>query len=281
MIKREKMERTMTATAADPFVKFKAAQREGWASFVPVEIMTTPPAAKLVKFAEVGGAQRVLDVACGTGVAAITAARAGAKVSGIDLTPKLLERARENAAIAGVDVEFIEGDAEALPYPDASFDVVLSQFGHIFAPRPAIAVKEMLRVLKSGGRIAFSTWPPEHFTGRMFAFIARNMPPPPPGAEPPAPPPLWGDPNVIRERLGSVKDLKFARDTLVAPALSLAHFRAAQEKTIGPLTKLVASLQDDPGKLKQLRAEFDALAADIFEENTVRMPFLMTRATKI
>ena len=150
----------------------------------------------------------------------------------------------------------------------------------MFAPRPAIAVKEMLRVLKPGGRIAFSTWPPEHFTGRMFAFIARNMPPPP-GAEPPAPPPLWGDPNVIRERLGAaVKDLKFARDTLVAPALSLAHFRAAQERTIGPLTKLVASLQSDPGKLKQLRAEFDALAADIFEENTIRMPFLMTRATK-
>jgi len=116
----------------------------------------------------------------------------------------------------------------------------------------------------------------------MFAFIARNMPPPPPGAEPPAPPPLWGDPNVIRERLGTaVKDLKFARDTLVAPALSLAHFRAAQEKTIGPLTKLVASLQSGPAKLKQLRAEFDTLAADIFEENTIRMPFLMTRATKV
>jgi SAM-dependent methyltransferase len=151
----------------------------------------------------------------------------------------------------------------------------------MFAPRPAVAVKEMLRVLKPGGRIAFSTWPPEHFTGRMFAFVARNMPPPPAGAEPPAPPPLWGDPNVIRERLGaSVKDLKFARDTLVVPALSLAHFRAAQEKTIGPLTKLVASLQDNPDKLKQLRAEFDALATDIFEENTIRMPFLMTRATK-
>ncbi len=271
----------MTATA-DPFEKFKAAQRESWSSFVPAEIMTTPPAAKLVKFAEVGGGQRILDVACGTGVTAITAARAGAKVSGLDLTPTLLNRARENAAIAGVDVDFVEGDAEALPYPDASFDVVLSQFGHMFAPRPAIAVKEMLRVLKSGGRIAFSTWPPEHFTGRLFAFIARNMPPPPAGTEPPAAPTLWGDPNVIRERLGTmVKDLKFARDTLVAPALSLAHFRAAQEKTIGPLTKLVASAQNDPDRLKQLRAEFDALAADIFEENTIRMPFLMTRATKV
>lgn len=271
----------MTTAAADPFAKFKAAQREGWASFVPVEIFSTPPAAKLVKFAEVGRAQQVLDVACGTGVVAITAARGGAKVRGLDLTPALLERAQKNAHIAGVDVEFVEGDAEALPYPDAAFDVVLSQFGHIFAPRPAIALKEMLRVLKPGGRIAFSTWPPEHFTGRMFAFIARHMPPPPPGAEAPAPPPLWGDPNVVRERLGgSVTDLKFARDTLVAPALSLPHFRAAQEKTIGPLTKLVESMKNDPDQLARLRAEFDALAADVFEENTIRMPFLMTRATK-
>jgi SAM-dependent methyltransferase len=272
----------MSAVEADPFAKFKAAQREGWASFVPVEIMTTPPAAKLVKFAEVGARQHVLDVACGTGVVAITAARCGAKVSGLDLTPVLLERAAKNTRIAGVDVEFIEGDAEALPYPDASFDIVLSQFGHIFAPRPAVAVKEMLRVLRPGGRIAFSTWPPEHFTGRMFAFIARHMPPPPPGADSPAPPPLWGDPNVVRERLGkSVTDLEFARDAMLIPALSLPHFRAAQEATIGPLTKLVDSLKNDPDKLARLRAEFDALAADVFDENTIHMSFLMTRATKV
>jgi hypothetical protein len=116
----------------------------------------------------------------------------------------------------------------------------------------------------------------------LFALIGSRMPPPPPGTEPPAPPPLWGDPNVVRERLGSaVTDLKFARDTLVAPALSLAHFRNAQEATIGPLTKLVESLQHDPEKLAQLRAEFDTLAADIFDNNTVSMPFLMTRATKV
>ena len=217
----------MTAQTDDPFGKFKAAQREAWASFVPVEIITTAPAAKLVKFAAVDKGQRVLDVACGTGVVAVTAARRGAKVSGLDLSPALIERARKNASIAGVEIDFIEGDAEALPYPDGSFDVVLSQFGHIFAPRPAVVVKEMLRVLKAGGRIAFSTWPPEHFTGQMFAFIARHAPPPPPGADAPAPPPLWGDPNVVRDRLGAmVTDLKFARETLVGPALSLAHFRA-------------------------------------------------------
>jgi SAM-dependent methyltransferase len=274
----------MAAPDADPFARFKAAQREAWASFVPVEVITTIPAAKLVKFAQVAPGQNVLDVACGTGVVAVTAARRGAVVSALDLSPVLLERARHNADLAGMAIEFTEGDAEALPYPDASFDVVLSQYGHIFAPRPAVVLAEMLRVLKPGGRLAFSTWPPEHFTGRMFRMVNDYLPPPPPGTEPPAPPVLWGDPNIVRERLGAaVKDLTFDRDTLTAPALSIAHFRAAQEKTIGPLTKLVAALEaSDPKKLAELRAAFETLARDAYDEvdNTIRMPFLMTRATK-
>lgn len=268
--------------AGDPFVAFKAAQREGWAAFGPVEIFTVMPAAKLVKFAEVAGGQRVLDVGCGTGVVAITAARRGAKVSGLDLTPDLVGLARHNASVAGVDVDFSEGDVEALPYPDASFDVVLSQFGHIFAPRPAVALREMLRVLKAGGRIAFSTWPPEHFTGQMFTFIASYLPPLPPGFDPPAPPASWGDPNVVRERLGeSVSGLKFQRDTLLMPMLSTRHFQIAQEATIGPLTKVVAALHGDPERLAQLRADFEAMAVEVFEDNAIHMPFLMTRATKV
>jgi SAM-dependent methyltransferase len=278
--RRFELEETMAA-APDPFADFKAAQREGWSAFTPVEVFTTIPAAKLVKFAEVAEGQRVLDVGCGTGVVAITAARRGAKASGLDLTPTLIERARHNASVAGVDVDFVEGDAEALPYPDASFDFVLSQFGHMFAPRPAVALQEMLRVLKVGGRIAFSTWPPEHFTGQMFTFIARYLPPPPPGVDPPPPPASWGDPNVVRERLGrSVSNLRFARDALLAPMLSLQHFRIFQEATIGPLARVVAALQGDPVKLAQLRAEFESLAVDAFEDNAVNMPFLMTRATK-
>jgi SAM-dependent methyltransferase len=274
----------MAAENADPFAKFKAAQREAWASFLPVEVVTTIPAAKLVKFAQVASGQNVLDVACGTGVVAVTAARRGATVSGLDLSPVLLERARHNAHLAGTTVAFTEGDAEALPYPDASFDVVLSQFGHIFAPRPAVVLSEMLRVLKPGGRLAFATWPPEHFTGRMFALVNDYLPSPPAGAAPAAAPVLWGDPNVVRERLGTaVKDLTFDRATLTAPALSMAHFRTAQEKTIGPLTKLVASLESDPAKLAELRAAFDRLARDAYDEvdNTIRMPVLLTRATKV
>src|SRR5436309_751542 len=125
------MDTTQAAPQADPFTQFKAAQREGWASFIPLELMTTPPAAKLVNFAGVRAGDVVLDIACGTGVAAVTAAQRGAKVTGLDLTPALLERARYNAQLAGLTIEFIEGDAEHLPFGDDTYDVVLSQFGHM------------------------------------------------------------------------------------------------------------------------------------------------------
>ena len=166
-------------TQTDPFSDFKQRHKEMWASFTPTAIFTTPVAAHLVKFAGIASGETVLDVATGTGVVAITAARTGARVTGLDLTPPLLDQARQNARIARVEeVVWTEGDAEALPYPDASFDVVVSQFGHMFAPRPEVAVPEMRRVLKPGGRVAFATWPPEHLVGRMFAFVGRNSPPP-------------------------------------------------------------------------------------------------------
>src|SRR6185369_2183003 len=104
--------------------------------------------------------------------------------------PALLVRAKENAALAQVDIDWREGDAEALPFGDAAFDVVLSQFGHMFAPRPNMAIAEMLRVLKPGGTIAFATWPPELLIGSSFRLVASYMPPPPPGV---SPPPQWVD----------------------------------------------------------------------------------------
>jgi SAM-dependent methyltransferase len=264
---------------ADPYVDFKAAQRAGWATFGPLAMFTTPCAARLVRFAGVKHGQRVLDVACGTGVVAVTAARLGAHVTGADLTPALLEQARESAAIAGVDVEWREADVEQLPFKDHQFDVVLSQFGHIFAPRPIIAIHEMLRVLKPGGTIAFSTWPPEHFVGRSMMLSARYLPPPPEGV---APPPMWGDPAVVRERLGSlVRDLTFDRDVLLAPALSPQHARTVLERTSGPMQRLVQTLsQGDPAKLEDYRREYDALAAEYLENNTMRQSYLMSRAIR-
>jgi SAM-dependent methyltransferase len=270
---------TRTAPTPDALDAFKAAQRAGWAHFGPLAAVTTPTAARLVRFARVQAGQAVLDVGCGTGVVAITAARAGAKVTGSDLTPELLELARENAAVAGVGVEWREADAEALPFADRSFDVVLSQFGHMFAPRPDVATAEMLRVLKPGGTIAFSTWPPDHYVGRMFALVARYAPPPPPGVSPPV---QWGDPSIVRERLGTaVRDLTFDRDLMRVPALSPAHVRALGEKSAGPVIRLVQALETaDPAKLAEFRREYDALSQEYFDQNTVRQSFLMSRAVK-
>ena len=254
-------------------------QKQGWAFFAPLETFTTPVAAQLVKHARVQPGQRVLDAGCGTGVVAVTAARRGAQVTGLDLTPALLERARENAEIAGLSIDWHEGDIEALPFGDGAFDVVLSQFGHMFAPRPEVAIAQMLRVLKPGGTIAFATWPPELFTGRMFAITARYAPAPPPGA---APPPQWGDPNVVVARLGdNVKDILFDRGTMRAPALSPQHFRTMFEKTAGPLIKVVENLAaTDPQKLAAFRAEYEALIGEYLEDNTVRQDYLLTRAVK-
>lgn len=263
----------------DSFEAFKAAQKQGWAHFAPLEMVTTLPAARLVKFAGVKPGQQLLDVACGTGVVAVTAARIGASVTALDLTPELLQRARQNAEIAGVKVDWHEGDVEKLPFGGAQFDVVLSQFGHMFALRPALAISEMLRVLKPGGTIAFSTWPPELLTGKMFRLTAAYMPPPPPGV---AAPPQWGDQSVILERLGgAVRDVTFERDSMHTPALSPQHFRAVTERTAGPMVKLVENLSaNDPAKLAAFRREYDTVAAEYFRDNYMEQEFLMTRATK-
>jgi SAM-dependent methyltransferase len=263
----------------DAIAKFKEMQRQGWKHFAPLEMMTTPTAARLVKHAGVRAGQDVLDVACGTGVVAITAARAGARVRGLDLTPELLLRARENASIANAEIEFLEGDAEALPYGDAAFDVVLSQFGHMFAPRPEVALREMLQVLTPGGTIAFSTWPPELLIGASFRLVSSYMPPLPPGV---SPAPQWGDVGIVRERLGSaIKDIVFDRACMLVPALSVLNYRDYIEHTAGPMLKLVESLStSDPARLAQFRREYDALVAPYFENNIVRQDYLLTRAVK-
>ena len=264
----------------DPFVAFKNLQKQGWAHFAPLEMVTTPAAGRLVKLARVAAGQLVLDVCCGTGVVAVTAARKGAEVTGLDFTPELLARAHENARIAKLNVDWQDGDVEALPFPDNTFDVVLSQFGHMFAPRPDVAIGEMLRVLRPGGTIAFSTWPPEHYFGRLFLVVSRYMPTPPPGITPPT---LWGDVNVVRERLASaVTDITFDRDVLRLPALSTQHVREWAEQTSGPLVTIVRGLSEtDPRRLEALRREFEAVVAEYLEDNVVRSGYLLTRAVKL
>ncbi len=265
------------SSTTDPFAQLKAAQREGWALFAPLAAFTTTAAASLVEFAGVREGATLLDVACGTGVAAITAARAGATVCGLDLSPVLLEEARKNSGILGAVIQFGEGDVENLPYTDNSFDVVLSQFGHMFAPRPDVAVSEMLRVLKPGGRIAFSTWPPELLVGSLFTLVARYVPGPPGAAAPVE----WGDPNVVRQRLGdAVRDIEFDRDEMVIPALSPQHFRAYSERSAAPFMQVVEQLRNEPPRLARFRADFEALVGRFFHANRVHQSFLMTRAIK-
>lgn len=261
----------------DLFAQFKATQKQSWSAFAPLEAVTTLCAARLVKFSQLKPQDKVLDVGCGTGVVAITAARMGAHVSALDLSPVLIERAHENAAIAQVDIDMQEGDVESLPYADHTFDVVLSQFGHMFAPQPQLALQEMLRVLKPGGVIAFSTWPSHLFVGQFFSLTAKFSPPP----QGVASPSLWGDPHFIREQFQqAVIDLTFDQDVMLFPTLSFGHYRKTVESTIGPVIKLVKESENDPQKLEQFRQELAQLFSHYYADNHIHQHYLLTRAKK-
>ena len=198
---------------------------------------------------------RVLDVACGTGNLAIPAARRGAVVTGVDIAPNLVEQARERAAKEGVVATFDEGDAEALPYTDGSFDVVMTMYGAMFAPNPELTSSEMARVCRPGGTIAMGNWTPEGFVGRMFALNAKHVPPP----EGMAPPVLWGVDAKVRERLGpytsrietAVRSVDF--DYPFPPRDVVQYFR----EHFGPTKTAFARL--DPAGQEALAAEAEAL----------------------
>lgn len=265
----------------DQMAEFKSKQRETWTlgNFGDLAVFTTPVAGHLVRYAGVAPDQAVLDVGTGTGVVAITARRAGAKVTALDLTPALLAQAKESAALAGYDdISWHEGDAEALPFPYASFDVVLSQFGHMFAPQPEVATREMLRVLKPGGTIVFATWPVEQLIGRLFSLNAKYVPSPPGVASPV----LWGDVAFIRRRLGDgVKRLHSERGIMGIPALSPRHLRVFQEAKTGPFVGMAQALQKDPARLEAWRNEMDEMVSEYLRDNVVRHEYLLTRAVKI
>ena len=198
---------------------------------------------------------RVLDVACGTGNQSIPLARSGCVVTGVDISTNLLEQARARAAADGLNIQFDEGDAEKLPYPDGSFDAVVSMFGAMFAPRPELVAAELARVLKPGGRLGMANWTPESFTGKMFRVGSKHVPPPP-GMPPPV---LWGDETTVRERLsGGFKDIKVQRVPIVFdlpfnPAGAVNFFRTY----FGP-TKTQFGKLDSAGQ-QALAAELEAL----------------------
>lgn len=156
--------------------------------------------ARFMEGLHIKGGAEVLDVACGTGNLAIPAARGGAKVIGVDIATNLLAQARARAAEEGLQVDFREGDAEALPFPDAQFDVVVSMYGAMFAPRPTLVAAELTRVCRTDGLIAMANWTPTGFVGKNFAVTAKYLPPP----ENIDPPVLWGKEEVAKERFARV-----------------------------------------------------------------------------
>ncbi len=195
-----------------------------WAlgNYQSISTMLPPISAHLARLTNIRQDESVLDVACGNGNTAITACRVGAKVTGIDNTPELLSLAVEeerNAQVSGI--EWKEGDAQNLPFEDESFDVVVATFGHMFAPNPELAAKEIVRVTSKGGRIGFATWPPELAIGSVFRTNAKHLPKNP---DAPPSPILWGNPEVVRERLSGVSELYFERGTVTFPILSPNHF---------------------------------------------------------
>ncbi len=186
--------------AVPDFQQLKARMRGMWMAgdFGQIARHSMKSAEEFVERLSILPGTRVLDVACGTGNLALAAARKGAAVTGIDIAPNLLEQARERASAEGLPAVFEEGDAEALPYPDAHFDLVMSMFGAMFAPRPEKVASELSRVCRPSGVVAMANWTPRGLAGQMFALTARHVPPPP-GIPPPV---LWGDDKVVRERLG-------------------------------------------------------------------------------
>ena len=200
---------------------------------------------------------RVLDVACGTGNLAIPAARTGAEVTGVDIATNLLEQARSRAVAEGLTALFDEGDAEKLPYPDASFDVVISMFGVMFAPRPELSAAELLRVCRPGGTIALANWTSAGFVGQMFKTIAGHVPPP---AGVPSPI-QWGDEAKVRERLGSrCSDVRLTSRTIAfefpfGPAEVVEFWRVYY----GPTNRAFEALKSDLAKQAAFRSDLERL----------------------
>ncbi len=252
-------------TAIDPTVDqaLKARHRAMWAlgDYPAVAGEVIPELGPiLVEASGVRAGDRVLDVAAGTGNAAIPAAARGAHVVASDLTPELFVAGRAFAARQGVQVDWEQADAEALPYDDGAFDCVLSCVGVMFAPHHQQAADELVRVCRPGGTIGLLSWTPSGFIGEMFKTMKPYAPPPPPGAQPP---PLWGDEEHVRALLGDrVTDVVTRRQTL-----TMGRFRTPEAwldywKTVyGPTIAIYRGIADQPERVAALDRDLTALAA--------------------
>jgi SAM-dependent methyltransferase len=249
----------------------KAKQQQTWASgdYGAVAALIHPIAENLVQAADLAAGARVLDVAAGTGNASIAAARCLCRVTATDYVPALLERAAERAAAEHLPLETAPADAENLPYPDGSFDAVLSVVGAMFAPDQERTAAELTRVCRPGGTVALANWTPEGFIGEMFRTVGRRVPPPA-GLRGPV---EWGSEPRLRELFGDrVTDLWVVPRTFVFRFASPAGFADYFRANYGPTVKAFAALDDDGGK--QLYEDLVGLAAryNVAVDGTARIP---------
>lgn len=236
---------TQNPTATDAAAGQKAAARAAWAlgdyhRFAKATIWER--GAELVEACEIEAGQRVLDVAAGSGNAAIRAAEAGAEVVASDLTPENFEAGRREARARGVELDWVEADAEALPFADGEFDAVISVFGAIFAHDHEATASELLRVCRPGGTIGMLNFTPEGLISDFLGALAPHGPPPPG-----SPPPLWGDEQHVRKLFGDrVEGLRMDRRTYSEWSASPAEYAELVKQTFGPVTAIFESLAGDP-----------------------------------
>jgi SAM-dependent methyltransferase len=243
---------------AEDLAAFVARQREVWdaGDYDAVVARLLPAGERLVDRLEVRAGDRVLDVACGTGNATLPAGRRGARVTGLDLAPGLLRVAEAKARTEGLDIEWVEGDVMSLPFPEASFDVVLSTFGCMFAPDHERTASELVRVLRSGGRLGVAAWSPTGAIGAMFRTVGRHMPPPPPWAGPPA---TWGDPAHARELFAPLGvDVDLAVETISFRFESSEAEMTRFSGKFGPLV-MARALLEPQGRWEALLRDLIAL----------------------
>jgi len=247
-----------------------------------VETWLTPLGSRLVEAAGITTGQRVLDVAAGTGNASIPAAQRGADVVASDLTPELLVAGELRAAAARVDLDWIVADAEALPFPDASFDVAMSAIGVMFAPHHQAAADELVRVCRPGGTVGVLSWTPDGMLGSLFKLMGRYAPTPPPGVQPP---PLWGGEEHLAGLLGGRVNVSHQeRGVLEVTAFDRPrdygeHFKA----NYGPTIAIRANAETD-GRAHEFDADLDAFCDEWNRGNGAgarfEMEYLLTVGTR-
>jgi ubiquinone/menaquinone biosynthesis C-methylase UbiE len=248
-----------TATAAAPvdFAAIKVRQRGAWSSGDYAVVGTTLQIVgeDLCEALDLRAGQKVLDVAAGNGNVSLAAARRWCDVTATDYVPALLEGARSRAEAEGLKIEFREADAEALPFQDGSFDVVVSTFGVMFTPDQEQSAREMLRVCRSGGRIGLANWTPDGFIGQLFKTIGKHVPPPA-GVRSPA---LWGTPARLAELFGAQAAVESTPRHFVFRYRSAAHWLEVFRTYYGPVLKAFAALE--PAGQQALAADLEALIA--------------------